>query len=213
MPTERFYRLSKEKQQSIYEAAKNEFARVPYEATSINQIVRNAKISRGSFYTYFENKEDAMLYVMRENYLQMRSLCENTLDQNGGEYLGMLKVLFDYFIEKMQSTKEIMAIIDNVLGQKEEEDFSQYAEGFFEKTKEKKGEEPMSWLLARVNRSKLRVKTKDELTSMVVLGQNALYSSLRQYYQRPEKLADIRNLFNAKLDIISKGAYQYQAAE
>lgn len=48
MPTERFYRLPEGKRQAIREAALKEFARVPFEKASINQIIRNADISRGS---------------------------------------------------------------------------------------------------------------------------------------------------------------------
>ena len=50
MPTERFYRLPEVKRQAIREAALKEFARVPFEKVSINQIIRNADISRGSFF-------------------------------------------------------------------------------------------------------------------------------------------------------------------
>ncbi len=63
MPSERFLKLSEEKQKRIVEAAVNEFARVPFENVSINQIIREADISRGSFYTYFEDKRDLLGYV------------------------------------------------------------------------------------------------------------------------------------------------------
>lgn len=46
MPSERFLKLSEEKQKRIVEAAVNEFARVPFESVSINQIIREADISR-----------------------------------------------------------------------------------------------------------------------------------------------------------------------
>lgn len=47
MPTERFYRLPEAKKQVIRQAAIKEFARVPFEKVSINQIIQNADISRG----------------------------------------------------------------------------------------------------------------------------------------------------------------------
>ena len=215
MPTERFYRLSEEKQQLIYEAAKKEFARVPYEKASINQIVKNADISRGSFYTYFEDKEDAMKYVMEENYMQMRNVCEDALDSNGGEYLGMLKTLFEYFVEKMQSTKEVIVIVENVFGRKEKEDLPQYMEEFFEFGTEKKDgtKTHRSWLADKMNCDKMRVQSPEEVQSMMALGAGALYSSLRQYYLHPERSKSIRESFEVKLDIISRGAYRVKAAD
>ena len=60
MPKETFVKLSKEKKDKIIKAAKKEFARVPFEQTSIKNIVEDADIARGSFYQYFESKEDLL---------------------------------------------------------------------------------------------------------------------------------------------------------
>lgn len=65
MPTQRFLNLKEEKKQIILHAAAEEFSRVSYSAASINQIIHQAGISRGSFYTYFEDKDDLMRYMLR----------------------------------------------------------------------------------------------------------------------------------------------------
>ena len=64
MPTERFLRLPKEKIEAIRIAAVKEFMRVPLEEASINRIVHDADISRGSFYTYFEDKQDLLKWLI-----------------------------------------------------------------------------------------------------------------------------------------------------
>ena len=61
MPTQRFLKLKEEKKQAILEAAVHEFSRVPYSSASINQIIKGGRhIQGGSFYTYFEDKDDLM---------------------------------------------------------------------------------------------------------------------------------------------------------
>lgn len=60
MPKETFVKLPEEKKDKIIKAAKKEFARVPFEHTSIKNIVEDADIARGSFYQYFESKEDLL---------------------------------------------------------------------------------------------------------------------------------------------------------
>lgn len=60
MPKETFLNLPEEKKKKIIKAAQNEFERVPLEQASIKNIVENAGIARGSFYQYFESKEDLM---------------------------------------------------------------------------------------------------------------------------------------------------------
>ncbi len=66
MPTETFYRLPAAKKQRIFQAAVGEFARCRFSEASINQIVKQAAIPRGSFYQYFAGKEDLYLYVLQE---------------------------------------------------------------------------------------------------------------------------------------------------
>lgn len=65
MPTYTFFNLPKEKQDRIIQATLNEIRKNNYDDISINQIVKNAKISRGSFYDYFESKEDLILYILK----------------------------------------------------------------------------------------------------------------------------------------------------
>lgn len=60
MPKETFLKLPQEKKEKIIKAAKDEFKRAPLEQASIKNIVENAGIARGSFYQYFESKEDLM---------------------------------------------------------------------------------------------------------------------------------------------------------
>lgn len=53
-----FERLPKEKRDRILQAARAEFLRYPYEKTSINRILAEAEIPKGSFYQYFDDKAD-----------------------------------------------------------------------------------------------------------------------------------------------------------
>lgn len=66
MPTETFNNLSPEKQRRVFDAAVEEFAARRFSEASINQIIKTAGISRGSFYQYFTDKEDLYLYVLAE---------------------------------------------------------------------------------------------------------------------------------------------------
>lgn len=66
MPTETYLNLSPIKRQRIFEAAVHEFAAQRFTDASINQIIKAAGISRGSFYQYFADKEDLYLYMLTE---------------------------------------------------------------------------------------------------------------------------------------------------
>lgn len=64
MPSQTFYNLPDKRQQIIIDAAITEFANHSYEAASISSIVSEAKIAKGSFYQYFEDKQDLYLYLV-----------------------------------------------------------------------------------------------------------------------------------------------------
>lgn len=65
MCKETFLRLPEEKRRRFLEAAWGEFTRVKFADVSINQIVRQAGVPRGSFYQYFADKEDLFVYLLR----------------------------------------------------------------------------------------------------------------------------------------------------
>lgn len=64
MPKDTFYNLSEEKQKRIFDAALQEFSTRRFSDASLNQIVKAAKIPWGSFYQYFNDKEDLYLYMV-----------------------------------------------------------------------------------------------------------------------------------------------------
>ncbi|MCB8926870.1 MAG: TetR/AcrR family transcriptional regulator [Ardenticatenaceae bacterium] len=64
MPKETFFNLPEDKRQRIIELALAEFAENDYDTASISRIVAQAGIAKGSFYQYFENKEDLYAYLL-----------------------------------------------------------------------------------------------------------------------------------------------------
>ena len=68
MPKETFLKLPEEKKNKIIKAAKKEFERVPFEQTSIKNIVEEAEIARGSFYQYITSKEDLLRIYFKHSF-------------------------------------------------------------------------------------------------------------------------------------------------
>jgi AcrR family transcriptional regulator len=64
MPKQTFLNLPQEKRQAVVDAAIDEFANYGFEGSSINRIVINSGISKGSFYQYFEDKMDVFKYLL-----------------------------------------------------------------------------------------------------------------------------------------------------
>ena len=64
MPKQTFFNLPEDKRQQILGIAIDEFARKDYRSVSITQIVEKAGIAKGSFYQYFEGKQDLFLHLL-----------------------------------------------------------------------------------------------------------------------------------------------------
>ena len=64
MPNQTFFNLPDKKRQTITDLAIAEFANNDYQNASITKIVKQAKIAKGSFYQYFEDKKELYLYLV-----------------------------------------------------------------------------------------------------------------------------------------------------
>jgi len=63
MPKETFHNLDDTKKQRIMDASIKEFAYHSYSEVMLSRIINAAKIPRGSFYQYFEDKKDLYMYI------------------------------------------------------------------------------------------------------------------------------------------------------
>ena len=64
MPERLFFELDAGKRRRIFEAGLQVFSEAGYNDASTNSIVKEATISKGSLFKYFQNKEDLYFYVL-----------------------------------------------------------------------------------------------------------------------------------------------------
>lgn len=101
MPKDTFFNLSEEKKQKIYAAAVKEFSTQRFSEASINQIVKTAEIPRGSFYQYFEGKEDVYLYMFDQMTKEKRGVYNyneifSPEDDFTGSGIKLIKATFEW---------------------------------------------------------------------------------------------------------------------
>ncbi len=100
MPRPTFFNLQEEKQQTLLQAAKKEFTRVSLAEASIANIVKEADIPRGSFYQYFDNKQDLYFYLLNEHLKEKREeLITNLQKHNGDIFTAVQDMLLSLLIE------------------------------------------------------------------------------------------------------------------
>ena len=99
MPKETFLKLSKEKQNKVINSAKEEFTRVPLQEVSIKNIVENAGIARGSFYQYFESKEDLLKYILKEKIDKINQKLQDEIQEKSLDLFECYIFLYNLMIE------------------------------------------------------------------------------------------------------------------
>ncbi len=62
---QKFFSLEAKKQERIINAALKEFARNGYEKASTNEIIKEAEISKGSLFSYFNNKRELYFFLFQ----------------------------------------------------------------------------------------------------------------------------------------------------
>ena len=95
MPTSTFFRLPEEKRERLTCAAWREFSSVRFSEASINRIVRDAQIPRGSFYQYFADKDDLFFYLLDTLYDACLALAARALREAEGNLFGAVPLVFD----------------------------------------------------------------------------------------------------------------------
>lgn len=114
MPKDTYYNLPDEKRLRIFNAAVDELIRVPVSEMSINQIIQNAGISRGSFYQYFKDKHDLVQYVLADYVVQFTEAVRGSMKKAGGNLFDGLEFLFGEMIE-MAEDEAVRKALTNLI--------------------------------------------------------------------------------------------------
>lgn len=94
-----FENIAPEKRERIINIAISEFASKGYNAASVNTIAKNAGISIGGMYRYFESKEALIMTVLDWGYVLLEKALSEILEMEGDIFTrieAMLRTSMDY---------------------------------------------------------------------------------------------------------------------
>lgn len=162
MPKETFYRLPDEKRERIMAAAEREFLENSFEAASINRIIKESAIPRGSFYQYFEDKKDIFLYIVSTHKNEAFGFVESFIKDSDGDVFSFMRKAIDFMIsaecsEKVEGMKRIfsqpwvfdMIVSDTMKGKQEEANM------------------PKGIMFKYIDKNQLNVENDDELIALI----------------------------------------------
>lgn len=105
MPSKTFLNLPEEKRQKLLKAATDEFSNTSFFDASINKIINNANISRGSFYMYFEGKEELFEYILDSYSSNLIEIVKKELINSNGDLRESFINLYDELLIRISKIK------------------------------------------------------------------------------------------------------------
>lgn len=202
MPTERFHKLIENKKKAIRQAVIDEFSRVPFEKASINQMIQNAGISRGSFYTYFEDKKDVLTYIFSDSIEKLKEVWVEQLEKNHGDIWDSAESLLDYMIVHTKASN--MFHMMNNLG------FSHDMEAIFQSANKNApggdyGRHVIGSIFEKTDTSNMKLEGEERFERLFQLVFLLLMSSVCMYYKNPEDEEKLKKNFREELEILQYG--------
>lgn len=200
MPRVTFFNLPEKKRHSLIKAAEMEFSRVPLYEASIANIVKTAGISRGSFYQYFEDKDDAYFYILNEQTKRRNLAFKYQLQKYEGNLFEAITAFYYDLLIELPDDEEYNFFRNALLNvtHQIETIFNEIIEGYVKK-------EGMQEITKLINKDILNIKTDKELTHLIhIISAVAFRNFVEKFTKELTDEEAIRN-FKVEMNLLKKG--------
>lgn len=201
MSSERFHRLPEEKRNRFLNAAWEEFTKTSFSSVSINQIVRNASIPRGSFYQYFTGKEDLFSYLLEGVRQRFTKDYHRLLAEAKGDLFQAQLICFDRMVSQEAASDPLMKRCIQFMRNNPGLDLQTILPG-------KPGHLVLEGLWDELDLTGFRRKDKEYVCQVFCLTLMLLGSTLVDSIFHPERREECREILILRLDILKHGCME-----
>ena len=200
MPTKTFLNLPENKKNKIKEASRREFERVLLSDASINKIIKDADISRGSFYTYFKDIDDLYIYILKEYQEKFYKIVQEAVKKTKGDILESTKIIYEKIlkdcINKKIELKNIFLNINCNISIRTQLEYN-------EESKKKIIE-----LTNKIDKTNLNIKTEEELLYIIDIIIGVVLHGLIEIFMDNKNEQYIKEKLDIQMQILKKGIYK-----
>lgn len=199
MPSSTFNNLTKEKKIRIMKAATKEFSNYTLMEASINRIIKDADISRGSFYMYFKDINDIYRYVVDVYIKKMEEVFLKYLKINEGDLFQSYIDVYDYIIETgaKKANRDLCKKI-----------YTNLSLPAMHKVIDKKETPIFSSISKLVDKKKLNIKTEEEFFHMIGMLMSLTMRFIVPVLVMDEDKEKVRDCLLINYEILKKGFYR-----
>lgn len=197
LPKITFFNLPEEKKQSLMHAIKQEFSRVPFYEASITNIIKTARIPRGSFYQYFEDKEDAFFFLLNELTKENKKNFIYLLKKNSGDLFETMMEFF-YLIIKEKDHFHFLKNMFLNMTYKIENTFARSFRG-------QERNESYKELSAVLDKAKLNVSDEKELASAMQIILAVTFRHFVKKFAQDLSIEESMEQYRLEMNLLKKG--------
>ncbi|MBU0903821.1 MAG: TetR family transcriptional regulator [Firmicutes bacterium] len=203
MPKQTFFNLPIEKRESLISAAMKEFSRVPLSEASIANIIKDAAIPRGSFYQYFEDKEDIFYFLLEEYSSTLNQRFRSILVKEDGDLIPTFIESYRMMLESIQN-KEFRYFFKNAFL-----NMNYRIENTISKSiSEEKRNSRFAEVAKLVNMDLLNIQHESELFHVVKIIRAVTFQNLIQVFALDLSMEESIKNYSLDLHLIKNGVYK-----
>jgi AcrR family transcriptional regulator len=199
MPRSTFFNLPDDKKQMLIHAVKKEFSRVCVYEASISNIVKSAGIPRGSFYQYFNDKEDAFYFILAEHTKDRKSKFISYLQESDGDLFDTVNKMYQSMLKNCKS-KENRDFFRNAflnMNYKMENTFTEHV------SKERLNQ--FTEIRHLINTEKLNITGENDLFHILQIIIAVIFHSLVRSFAKELTYDEAMKNFTLEMNFLKKG--------
>lgn len=203
MPKQTFFNLPEHKKKKLLESAEIEFARVPLFEASIANIIKMAGVSRGSFYQYFEDKDDIYFYLVDEKVKTAIMYFVSLLEKHNGDLMEALTEMYYFFLYSFSDEEEKHLLRNALLftTYKVESSFTSMLEKYLENEQFKQVE-------GLINKEHLNISEDKDLLHIFKLVSGLAFNNLIEKTVKGLSDEEAMDSFKRSMHLIKHGVYK-----
>ena len=196
MPSDTFLRLNEDKKKKLLDASFKEFSLNNFNDASINRIIKEAGISRGSFYMYFVDKKDLYFYLLEQYSGILIDNMKEDLINNKGDLFKMFQdnIKRTYYSFKNNNINFFKKSLENITIMEE----SKKTFGF-------RDERLLRELIPNINLSLLNDNAKHHIEVIFAINMHLLMVTLIKLLRNSNLDEKILNDYYEQLNILKYG--------
>lgn len=203
MPKQTFFNLSEEKRNTILKAAREEFAIRLYEEASISRIIVKAGIPRGSFYQYFEDKEDLFKFILTEGLVRAFNEFLRLLEKEEGDLFKACDAYF-YTIIKVLKQGEYRTLGKNIFLSMNEK----MKESVLVPHAEKAPKVDAKKIIKLLDKKLIDLKSEEEITHLVYMIRDVVFPNIAHFLTGCKDESFCKTYYEFQMSIIRKAIYK-----